>query len=1061
MESARDGVESGLFHIQLLGGFSIRAGNQVIPSGKIRLRKARSLLKLLALTPGHRLHRDQVIDLLWPDSDLDRAANSFYQTLYAVRKIIHSIRGDQPPFILLEDEFLFLNPDALPQVDALLYESAANLARAGSELAPYQQAIELYTGDLLPEDLYEEWTHAYREPLRQLHTDLLFKFAALCEATGDYQAGIDALQSLLASDPLNEEAHTELMRLYALSGQRHKAVRQYELLQDTLQRELGAEPDTPVRQLYQDILVGRVVSTIDREPLVETISSQEEPVKHNLPSRLSSFIGREKVIEHVRGLLEQSRLVTLLGPGGVGKTSLAIQVGFELVERFSDGVWLIELSSVIDPERIIHEIATVFQLRESRDRSLYAAVQSFLKRKQLLLILDNCEHLIDGCASLAESLLQNCPRLHILATSRETLGSEGETLYAVPTLSIPENGQQNSVEELKRFEAVRLFTERSVRALPGFELTLENGPTIVSICKQLDGLPLAIELAAARVGVLSVEGIAERLGDRFKLLTSGSRTALPRHQTIRASIDWSYELLSPEEKILLQRLSVFVGGWTMEAAEVVCGVTDVLQLLTQLVNKSLVVVKYEQGMERRYYLLETVRQYAAEKFASLMSTSPVEEAKIRNRHLSYLRKMVEESEHKLKTDERSVRMRMVRVELENIRCAISWSLDSSQATQIEDGLRLASSLHEFWYQYGFESEGSLWLERGLMLIEALSEAESTQYDLLKAKALWTNGLLIDEIGTMYDGIKLLKESLDLYKKANHLREEIAVKLDLVQMIWRHNRRESDELLEECIKVARSSGFKWELAYGLSLKAKDLVYFDKQNPEILTLAAESYSLFKETGDKWSTTSPLIHMGLYSLFQGNYSEARKYLLEAIALGNEMNDVRYQYYANINLGMLGYFEGDFQAMENYFYAGMKLTNNLSSWLGRIFALRNIAVAVNHQGDPKRAFDLLKESLRLAKMVNDPYGVLACLNGLAAVALSVGQADRAARLSGAVQAQLDQFTKPLDPIEKAEFDRVWMSLKNSLDDLTFNKYWRAGKAMDLEEALEEALKVNPENYL
>jgi predicted ATPase/class 3 adenylate cyclase len=338
----------------------------------------------------------------------------------------------------------------------------------------------------------------------------------------------------------------------------------------------------------------------------------------NLPAQLTSFVGREQAITDVTQLLTTSRLVTLTGPGGTGKTRLALQVAAGVLEAYSDGVWLIELAPLSDAALVPQAVATALGLREDASRPILATLTDFLSARNLLLIIDNCEHVVEACAQLAGALLRGCPNVHILASSRETLGIAGEAPFRVPSLATPDPRRLPPIEMLTQYEAVRLFVERAAAVLPGFRLTHDNASAIAQVCSRLDGIPLALELAAARVTVLRVEQIAARLDDRFRLLTGGSRTAVPRQQTLRALIDWSYDLLAEAERVMLQRSSVFVGGWTLEAAEAVCAGDgldhdEVLDVLAQLVNKSLVVADREQGQETRYRLLETIRQYALER----------------------------------------------------------------------------------------------------------------------------------------------------------------------------------------------------------------------------------------------------------------------------------------------------------------------------------------------------------------------------------------------------------------------------------------------------------------
>lgn len=436
---------------------------------------------------------------------------------------------------------------------------------------------------------------------------------------------------------------------------------------------------------------------------------------NNLPAQLTSFIGREAELQALERLVTEgaARLVTLTGPGGTGKTRLALQASARLLNSFPDGIWLVELAPLTDPSLVQLTVASTLGLHESPGRPILQTLIEHLGSKHLLLILDNCEHVVEEAASMAGYLLQACPRLQILATSREILGTMGETPFRVPSLALP-GPQSATLEELAGCESVRLFVERARTGQPAFDLSEANAPVVARICQRLDGIPLAIELAAARVRVLTVEQIAARLDDSFRLLTGGSRTVLSRHQTLRALIDWSYNLLSPEERVLFVRLSVFAGGFNLEAAENVCsdlgsGINQsagdfnlaggvrldsdlILDLLTQLIDKSLVIpiegpvaggFEPPTGAETRFRMLETIRQYARDKLHDAGGGTSV-----RDRHLAYFLLLAEEAEPYLRRGSQITWLDRLDTELDNIRLALEWSL----ARRVDEGLRLAAAL---------------------------------------------------------------------------------------------------------------------------------------------------------------------------------------------------------------------------------------------------------------------------------------------------------------------------------------------------------------------------------
>src|SRR5829696_6984575 len=585
------GGEAEAVRIWLLGGFGVSIGSRSIQKGSWRLRNAAALVKLLSLAPGHRMHREQVMDLLWPDLGKKAASNNLRQTLHAARGTLDPTAASR--YLASEDEALVLCPGDSPWVDIEVFEEATLTARRSRDPAAYRAAIDLYAGDLLPEDRYEAWAEGRREELRQLYLALLIELAGLYEERDEHPLAIEALRKATAKEPTFEEAHLGLMRLHALSGQPERALAQYERLRDALVRGLGTQPGAITHRLRDEIAAGRLAPT---PPAGDRLAEEPSSAgRHNLPASRTSFVGREREMVEVKRTLSMTRLLTLTGAGGSGKTRLALEVGRDIVGVYPDGVWLVELAPLSEPELVAQEVAGTLEVPERPGEPLTDTLVDALGDKGLLLVLDNCEHLVEAAAQLVDALLDSCPRLRVLATSREPLDIRGEALWQVPPLSLPATTDGESrVEGLTRYEAVRLFVDRARLRLPDFGLTQENAGVVARVCRKLDGIPLAIELATARMGALAVEQVAQRLEGSLGLLTGGSRTAEPRQQTLRATLDWSYDLLSEVEQALFRRLSVSAGGWTLEAAEAACsgGVIEqevVLDLLGGLVDKSLVV----------------------------------------------------------------------------------------------------------------------------------------------------------------------------------------------------------------------------------------------------------------------------------------------------------------------------------------------------------------------------------------------------------------------------------------------------------------------------------------
>jgi DNA-binding SARP family transcriptional activator len=520
----------------MLGGFGVAVGERAVPESAWRLRKAKSLIKLLALSPDRRIHRERAGELLWPDRSADAAANNLHQALYVARRALEAVGADALECLALRDDMLVLS-EALPvEIDAVEFEEAADTARAIRTIDAYRDALALYGGELLPEDRYEDWPAGRREALRELHLTLLLELAERHTSSGDAAGAVEVLQRAVVDDPLHEEAHRRLMRLFAQVGRRQQALAQYQQLRQALRREYEADPDPETRRLFQDILAGRLdpVAATEAPRTSRPPGSRRGEGKageHNLPMQLTSFVGRDRERGELHRQLDRSRLLTLTGPGGAGKTRLALEVAAERVHDYADGVWLVELGALADPGLVAQETAVVLgmQLRSQHDAG--AALARLIGDRRLLLVLDNCEHLIGACAGLAEELLRVCPGLTLLATSREPLHIGGEVTLRVPSLGLPDPARELPVPELLRFASIRLFVERAADAAPGFSLTGDNASHVAEICFRLDGMPLAIELAAARAGVLTPTQMAARLRDSLNLL-AGSRGRLTRQQTL-------------------------------------------------------------------------------------------------------------------------------------------------------------------------------------------------------------------------------------------------------------------------------------------------------------------------------------------------------------------------------------------------------------------------------------------------------------------------------------------------------------------------------------------------
>ncbi len=868
--------------VRLLGGFRVSVGARTVEEGGWRLRKAANLVKLLALAPGHRMHRERATDLLWPDLRRQAAANNLYQVLHAARRAFEADPKATARYLDSRGEQLVLCPDAELWVDVEAFEEAAKAARRYHKPTAYRAALDLYAGELLPGHPYEDWAEGRREELRRLFLSLLAELAALHEERGEYGAAVEALRRAVAEEPTHEEAHLGLMRLCALSGRRVEALAQYERLEEVLSRELDTEPGVSSRRLYEEIASGRFPQT---SPSHAGSGPEEAAGGHNnLPAARISFVGRERERAEVKRALSMTRLLTLTGAGGSGKTRLAVEVARDLVGAYPDGVWLVELAPLSDPALVPQAVARTLEVREQPDVPLAATLVDALRRKQMLLVLDNCEHLIDACARLMDTLLGSGSRSRVLATSREALGVAGEANWPVPSLTVPAACDLPAIESLTRYEAVYLFVDRARSKLAAFHLTPQNARAVAEVCKKLDGIPLAIELAAARVTVLAVEQIAEKLEDPLKLLTAGGRTAPPRHRTLRATLEWSYDLLSEQERALFDRLSVFAGGWTLDAAEAVGAghgvrAADVLELLSRLVDKSLVVAQERDG-EARYRLLETVRQYGREK---LLESGEAETA--RRHHASFFLTLAEEVEPKINGADRGAWLAYLEAEHDNLRAALRWSAETGEA---ETGLRLAGALWQFWFHRGYGSEARGWLEGALGRAESAGASART---VARAKALTGAGTMAWEQGDRAAARSQLEESVSLWRE---LEDEqglaLALQLLSVEMLSHGEHAVARSLAEESVAMfQRMETDAFGLAISLAALGIIVVSQGDYAPGS-SLLEESIAISREAGDDWALSLPLRNLAVAAFKQGDYDRAAVLLEESLIVLRDLGEKQF---------------------------------------------------------------------------------------------------------------------------------------------------------------------------
>jgi non-specific serine/threonine protein kinase len=777
---------------------------------------------------------------------------------------------------------------------------------------------------------------------------------------------------------------------------------------------------------------------------------------HNLPLQLTSFVGREKEMAEIKRLFLgrddpvgrllflgrddpvgrlpadyppagfplmtgdvpperlYSRLITLTGPGGTGKTRLALQAAADLLKSFPDGVWFVELAPLADPALIPQTVATVFGLKEEAGRPLLATLTHHLRDKKALLVVDNCEHLVQACAQFAEALLLACPKLYLLASSREMLGVPGERPFYVPSLSTPDvrtlppvGAPVGLVSALTHYEAVRLFVERAVAVAPSFTLTQANAPAVAQVCQRLDGIPLAIELAAARLRMLPVEQIAARLDDSFRLLTGGSRTALPRHQTLQALIDWSYDLLTQAEQVLLRRLAVFAGSWTLEAAEAVGAddgvvANDVFDLLGRLIDKSLVLAE-EQGGAARYRLLETIRQYALAKLAASGEADAV-----RRRHAEYFLALTEAGAPILAIQRRPAWFDQMELEHDNLRAALAWSQLAPGGAEL--GLRLTNVLSTFWYYHGYWSEEQGWLE------SALAHPEAANYPYGQAQALLNLGQVLGIQGGYVDGQAHVTRSLKFFQELGD-RPNSAWALHWLGWVARErgDATTARARLEECVALFRDIGDDSLICNSTNTLAEAMMM---QGEIVLAkaLLEENLALARKVGDVDTIGWALNHLGHVAQLQGEYEQAIRLHEESLPLFRKVG----------------------------------LRNE-----GTIWAHQSLGETALAQGDARRATTHFTEALVSCRDLGDRTGTAWCLAGLAGVAAVNEVPERAAWLWGVSEALRQSIGAREAPASRATRERLMAQAREQLGEAAFAAAWAEGQAASTEQAIAQALET------
>lgn len=859
-------------YVRLFGKFELIRAHLPL---RLPSRKVEALFAYLVLHPQPQ-HREKLAALFWSEVLDEQARASLRNALAVLRRTLDKA------IVVADRDYIHLNPSYPLTADVLEFDKQARMFQSAAIPAVANLQLDLYRGELLA-DFSDEWIISLRETYRERYHTLVFQVAQHQRSVGHYEAAITLMQQVLAHEPADEAAHQTLMACYFAQGDRAAALRQFETLRQVLHDEVGVEPQRESFLLYQRI----------REAALTPRSNQSVP--GNLPTPITAFVGRTQELQDIETLIcDQCRLVSLTGTGGSGKTRLAIEVAAACSPAFRDGVWWIDLAPHTAGEFVPYAIARVVGVREVESHTITASVSLHLRAKQALLVLDNCEHLTDACANIVDQLLRDCPHVRVLVTSREPLRLIGEMVWLVLPLSLPDRRTQLTPDAVLQAEAVQLFVQRVLGVQRTFHLTTHNTPLVVEICRQLDGIPLALELAAVCLKSLSLTNLAQRLQDRFALLTGGSRAALPRQQTLQATLNWSYDLLDSEEQTVFSNLAVFGGGFTLEAVEAICtsSVTSVMHVLFRLVEKSL--VNFDRG---RYQMLETVRQYALAKLERRNDYPD-----IMRRHLGWYVALVEQAEPKFSSSEQVYWSELLEAENANLRMALKYTFELNA---VDSGLRLVSALWWYWSRRGYMAE----IQHFLGAFLKQSNPDQVMASASLAKALSRAGAVATRQGVYETARLFLSESRLMYQS---LDDKAGTAFVCHQLGWLH--------------------------HALQQFAAAHSYYE-----------DSLRLATEAGSPAQIAETLAYQGLLAFFEGQYAAARVHLERALALRQRHGEIWGRAFVEWNLGNVAFGEEDYLTAKHLYQQVLRSIHALGDRWGLPSILEGLAYVAEREGKPQ----------------------------------------------------------------------------------------------------------------
>ena len=1016
---------------RILGPLEVNSGDRILELGGHR---QRSLLAILLIHANEVVGTDRLVAELWGDRPPSGAHNTLQSYVSRLRKVFpdDGVLQTRPPGYQL-----LVEPDRLDSTrfEAFMAEGR-NALRSGDYAAAslaLDSALALWSGNVLADFRDEPFAQAEILRLEELNVGALELQVEAELALGRHTDLVAKLEALVRAHSLRERFWEHLMLALYRCGRQADALDTYSKAQRMFAEELGLEPGSNLQRLQEQIL--------NHDASLEFVAGDpDEHVvptpRNNLPSPLTSFVGRTRELAELKSFLLRSRLLTLTGVGGAGKSRLALTAGEEALADYPDGAWLVRLEGIDVPGDVIRAVSKVFGVPDQPDRPPLEVLTTALGTRRALLILDGCEQVVEACAELSAALLASCQYLRILATSREPLAVGGETVLQVPPLPVPPS-ETLPLETLRSYDAFKLFMERSVAARPGIQLSAENASHVAQICKQVDGIPLALELAATRVSSLGFEQIAQRLEDRFRMLTHGSRGAPSRQLSLQATLDWSFDLLEEPERVLFRRLSTFAGGFSLEAAETVCEgapihVTDVIDLLGRLVAKSLVVRTEESSGASRFRFLETVRQYATKR---LHDSGEAET--IHKRHADFFTALAESADSALRGPDQAGWLDRLEREHDNLRAAFKTTLDLGQ---IALGLKLVSALWWYWDTRSYPMEGAEWVQQMLPLA---GEAPRS----VRARALAVASGLV--VGTSPErAIQYARESLDL---ARELDDNFAAALALHRMAWGFQYQgdyvRAADLLEESLVLFEKTGADWETAYALhhlAMVARLVGDYERAR----TLHEESLASFRARGDNLRVGYELWTLAVVACYQGDYERAAQMCEEALPLLEVLRDEGGAAHVRYTMGDIARLQGDQVRAIAMYETSLSTLRDIGDLRCVASTLRNLGIVAQASLESSRAEELLVESLQIRREVGDKAGISECLEGLAAVGAVGGDHVRATMLLAAAQGLRTATGSVRAVADQSAFDSEVDAAREQLGERAFEESWDEGAAMSLESA-------------